>query len=449
MKRTLFGTDGIRGIANVLPMTPEIALKLGKAVTEVLRNGNRPKVLIGKDTRLSGYMFESSLTSGICSMGGDVLLVGPMPTPAIAHLVKSFACDAGIVISASHNPWDHNGIKIFSREGFKLPDVAELKIEQLMFSDKMNNEHVRGDSIGRVKRIDDAKGRYIEFAKASIGNYSLKGLKVVLDCANGAAYDITPHIISELGAEVITLCNKPDGTNINLDCGSLHPEVISKAVRLNQADVGIALDGDADRVIMVDETGKEVDGDHLMAIIALDMKEKGQLKESTVVGTVMSNKAFDIFMERNGIKVVRTQVGDPYVVEEMIKKGYNLGGEQSGHIVLMDHTTTPDATITALRILKIMKEKEKKLSALASIFHSMPQVLLNGNVKEKRDLETMPRVMNVIRETEKLLGDKGRVLVRYSGTENKVRVMVEGEKEGEMRKHAENILNVIKQEIGV
>jgi len=448
MKRQLFGTDGIRGIANVHPMTPEIAMRLGKAIVGVLQNGKKPKILIGKDTRLSGYMFESALTSGICSMGGDVLLVGPMPTPAIAHLTKSFAADAGLVISASHNPWEHNGIKVFSKDGFKLPDEVELKLEGLMLSYSTKNEHVMGDKIGRVKRIDDAKGRYIEFAKASIGNSSLKGLKVVLDCANGAAYDITPHILSELGADVITLCDEPDGMNINKDCGSLHPEVIRGAVIAHGADCGIALDGDADRVIMVDEAGKEVDGDHLMAIIGLDLKKKGQLEKNTIVGTVMTNKGFDLFMEKNGINVVHTQVGDPYVMGEMLDKGYKLGGEPSGHIILMDHTTTPDATITALHILKIMRDSKKKLSELANIYRSLPQVLINSPVREKKDIDKMPSVMKEIKIAEKELGKNGRVVVRYSGTENKVRVMVEGEDEKITRDYAESIMKVIQKEVG-
>jgi phosphoglucosamine mutase len=448
MQRRFFGTDGIRGVANQYPMTAETALQLGKAVVHVLRNGKqRPKLVIGKDTRISGYMFESALTSGICSMGGDVLLVGPMPTPAIAHLTKSFAADAGLVISASHNPADHNGIKIFSKEGFKLDDETEVRIEELMFSEHMKNNHVMGEAIGRAKRIDDAKGRYIEFAKASIDNFALKGLKIVLDCANGAAYDITPHILAELGAEVIILHNEPDGLNINKECGSLHPEVISASVLRHQADVGIALDGDADRVIMVDEHGKEVDGDHLMAIIALDMKEKEVLKQDTVVGTVMSNKGLELFLEKSGIRLVRTKVGDPYVIEEMIKKDYNFGGEQSGHIIILDHTTTPDATITALHLLRIMKERGKRLSELASIYEALPQVLINEPVRERRDLDSMPTVVEAIKDAEESLGNKGRVLVRYSGTENKIRVMVEGQSKEEIKRHAENIMKTIKMEI--
>ncbi|MFH1511594.1 MAG: phosphoglucosamine mutase [Candidatus Woesearchaeota archaeon] len=449
MQRQYFGTDGIRGIANKHPMTAEMALQIGKAVAHVLRNGKeRPKIVIGKDTRLSGYMFESALTSGICSMGGDVLLVGPMPTPAIAHLTKSFAADAGIVISASHNPSDHNGIKIFSKDGFKLDDSTEYEIEELLHSEKLRNNNVTGDRIGKARRIDDAKGRYTEFVKASIKNYNLTGLRIVLDCSHGAAYHITPQLLAELGAEVITLCNQPDGLNINRDCGSLHPELIKKSVLENKLDVGIALDGDADRVIMVDEKGNEVDGDHIMAVIALSYKNEGRLKKDTVVATVMTNKGFEIFMEKNGITTVRTKVGDPYVVEEMVRNGYNLGGEQSGHIVLMDHTTAPDATVTALHILKIMKETGKRLSELSSLYKALPQILINENVKEKKEIESMPEVMAAIKEAEAKLADKGRVLVRYSGTENKVRVMVEGEDYGAIKDHAENIMKEIITEIG-
>lgn len=448
-QRTFFGTDGIRGVANVYPMTAELAQQLGKAITHVLRNGKvRPKILIGKDTRLSGYLFESAIMSGIISMGGDVLLVGPMPTPAIAHLTKSFAADAGVVISASHNPADHNGIKIFSREGFKLDDSTELKIEKLFFSEQLKNDHVKGAALGRAKRIDDAKGRYIEFAKASVDNHPLTGLKVVLDCANGAAYDITPHILAELGAEVIALNTEPDGLNINKECGSLHPQVIKEAVLSCGADAGIALDGDADRVIMVDEKGNEVDGDHLMAIIALDLKKKGLLRKDTVVGTVMTNMAFDLFMKSQGIQVVRTKVGDPYIVEEMIKNGYNFGGEQSGHVILMDHTSSPDGTITCLNILRILKESGRKLSDMASLFESFPQVTLSEYVKSKRAFATMPRVTDAIRQTEESLAGKGRVLVRYSGTENKVRVMVEGPDREQTQRQAEHLLKIIQEETG-
>ncbi|MFH0979262.1 MAG: phosphoglucosamine mutase [Candidatus Woesearchaeota archaeon] len=447
MKKTLFGTDGMRGIANIHPMTPEVVVRLGKAIVEALKNGTRPKILIGKDTRLSGYMLESALTTGICSMGGDVLLVGPMPTPAIAHLTRSFAADAGVVISASHNPWEHNGIKIFSSKGIKLPDDIELRLEQLMIKDA-RNEHVQGIAIGKAKRIDDAKGRYIEFAKAAIDNFPLQGLKVVLDCANGAAYDITPHILQELGAEVIIMFNEPNGTNINKECGSLHPEVMQQAVLKHKADLGIALDGDADRVIMADEKGNLVDGDHLMAIIALDLKEKKQLKKDTVVGTVMTNKGLELYLKKQGISLVRTNVGDPYIVEEMLKNGYNFGGEQSGHIICFDHNSTPDATITSLYIMKIMKEKGKKLSELGTLFKSMPQVLLNSTVREKRELDKMPNVVNTIKSVENELGEAGRVLVRYSGTENKVRVMIEGENMQKIEAYAQDIMTTIRKELG-
>jgi len=309
--RKLFGTDGVRGIANIHPITADIALKLGKAAALVLGNDKKkPTILIGKDTRLSGYMLEYALTSGITSMGADVLLVGPMPTPAIAHLTKSFAADAGIMISASHNPAEHNGIKFFDKNGYKLPDDIEEKIEKLVFSNNFNHEHIIADKIGKANRIDDASGRYIEFAKASVSNNSLKGIKIVVDCANGASYEVTPSIFRELGADVITIHDKPDGLNINKDCGSLHPEKLKEAVKKEKADIGIALDGDADRVIFVDENGEEIDGDQIIALCALELKKENKLNKDTVVVTVMNNIGLDIFMKENNIKVIRTQVGD-------------------------------------------------------------------------------------------------------------------------------------------
>ena len=446
----LFGTDGIRGVANAYPMTPEVVLDVGKAVAYVFKEKcgkEKPKFVIGKDTRLSGYMLENALISGIVSVGADVLLVGPMPTPAIAHLTKSLNADAGIVLSASHNPAEDNGIKIFSEDGYKLPDNVEDEIEKHVLSGTVKTEHIKGGLIGKVHRIDDARGRYIEFAKASVNSMSLKGLKIVLDCANGAAYNTAPHILSELGAEVVVLNDKPDGLNINLDCGALHPEKMMEIVKKEKADIGIALDGDADRVIVCDEKGRNVDGDHIIAICAINMKENGTLKKNHVVVTIMANKGFDIAMEKKGIKAVKTKVGDRYVVDEMRKKGYVLGGEQSGHIIFSNYTTTGDGIVSALQLLKVIKERGEKLSKLAACMTPLPQVLVNVEVKEKKDISRL-KVNKNIKSAELKLGGKGRVLVRYSGTQNLCRIMIEGENKREIRKMANDIAKDMKKEIG-
>ena len=446
----LFGTDGIRGVANAYPMTPEVVLNVGKAVAYVFKEKcgkEKPKFVIGKDTRLSGYMLENALISGIVSVGADVLLVGPMPTPAIAHLTKSLNADAGIVLSASHNPAEDNGIKIFSEDGYKLPDNVEDEIEKHVLSGTVKTEHIKGGLIGKVHRIDDARGRYIEFAKASVNSMSLKGLKIVLDCANGAAYNTAPHILSELGAEVVVLNDKPDGLNINLDCGALHPEKMMEIVKKEKADIGIALDGDADRVIVCDEKGRNVDGDHIIAICAINMKENGTLKKNHVVVTIMANKGFDIAMEKKGIKAVKTKVGDRYVVDEMRKKGYVLGGEQSGHIIFSNYTTTGDGIVSALQLLKVIKERREKLSKLAACMTPLPQVLVNVEVKEKKDISRL-KVNKNIKSAELKLGGKGRVLVRYSGTQNLCRIMIEGENKREIQKMANDIAKDMKKEIG-
>ena len=448
--RKLFGTDGIRGKSNTFPMTADLALKLGQAAAAVFkRHLNKEKItaVIGKDTRKSGYLFEYALTSGLCSMGVDVYLVGPMPTPAIAHLTKSFAADFGIVISASHNPATDNGIKFFDTDGFKLPDEVEEEIESLMDSN-IDTSEINGTAVGKAKRIDDAAGRYIEYTKNSIKNKLLAGLKIILDCANGAAYKVAPLIFRELGAEVIVLNNSPDGLNINEQCGSLHPDVIKSAVLGRKADIGIALDGDADRVIMVDEKGNDVDGDHIMAMCALDMKNRGKLNKNTVVVTVMTNIGFDIAMKKAGINVVKTKVGDRYVVEEMRQNDYSLGGEQSGHIIFFNRSTTGDGTLSALQVLALMKHSRKKLSDLAKIMASYPQTLVNIMVRQKKPIEKMLGVCEAIAGAEKRLGSDGRVLVRYSGTENKCRVMLEGRDENEINLLADNIALKIKEEIG-
>jgi phosphoglucosamine mutase len=446
----LFGTDGIRGVANIFPMTPEMVLSIGKATAHVFKEKcgkKKPKFVIGKDTRLSGYMIENALASGIVSVGADVLLVGPMPTPAIAHLTKSLNADAGIVLSASHNPAEDNGIKIFSEDGHKLPDNVEDEIEKYVLSGKVKTEHIKGDLIGKAHRVDDANGRYIEFVKASVGSMSLKGLRVILDCANGAAYNTAPHILSELGVEVVVLNDRPDGLNINLNCGALHPEKMMEVVKKEKAHIGIALDGDADRVIVCDEKGRSVDGDHIIAICAIDMKKRGTLVKNSVVVTIMTNKGFDIAMKRERIKVVKTKIGDRHVVDEMRKKGYVLGGEQSGHIIFSNYTTTGDGMVSALQLLRIMKERGKKLSKLAECMTSLPQVLVNVDVEEKKDINKL-KVNKDIKDAESKLGEKGRVLVRYSGTQNLCRIMIEGENKKEIQKIANDIAKAMKREIG-
>ncbi len=445
-KRTkLFGTDGIRGKANHYPMTGEIAFEVGRAAAYVLRKKNvRNKILIGKDTRLSGYMLESALTSGICSMGTSVVLVGPMPTPGIAFVTRSLRADAGVVISASHNPYDDNGIKFFSADGFKLPDSTEDAIEKAMFTEALENIRPEGAGIGKAYRVDDASGRYIEYVKSTFPKgRTLEGIKVVIDCSNGSAYKITPFVLTELGADVIAIYSKPDGININANCGATHPEAMQKAVLEYKADIGIAHDGDADRTIICDERGEIVNGDKIMAICALDMKKDGKLKGDTVVATVMSNLGFELFLKRSGIKVIRTKVGDRYVVEEMLKRGCNLGGEQSGHIIFLDYNTTGDGPVTALQVLSIMCRRGKSLSNLASSIPIYPQVLLNVPVRRHKSIDDFPIINTAVKKAEKKL-ISGRILVRPSGTEPKVRVMVEGDNMDEITAIAEEIAEVIK-----
>lgn len=445
---TLFGTDGIRGIANTHPITPELLVKVGKAAALAFNNSEKKtRILIGKDTRLSGYMVENALTSGICSMGVDVLLVGPMPTPAISHLTKSFAADAGIMISASHNPAHHNGVKLYSSDGFKLSEAIEKKIERLVLGE-LKTEHINGAKIGKAFRIDDAKGRYIEFAKSSIKNNNLSGIKVVLDCANGAAYSIAPAILKELGAEVIVLNNRPDGLNINLNCGSLHPGVISQAVKKHKADIGIAFDGDADRVIMVDEKGSIVDGDYMMAIYALQSLKEGTLNKKTLVANKCSNFGLDRAVEKAGGKVLRVEVGEKYIVEALLNNSLNFGGEFSGHLIFLDFNSTSDGTIAALQILNIMKKTGKKLSQLASCMEKCPSILVNLPVKEKRDFSKMQAVSEEIKRAEKALEGKGEVYVRYSGTEKLARVMIHGTNKKEIEALARGIADKIKKEVG-
>lgn len=448
--RKLFGTDGVRGVANQDPMTSEMALRIGRAAAHVFRDSSRRhRVVIGKDTRLSGYMIESALTSGLCSMGVDVLLVGPVPTPGIAFLTRSLRADAGVVISASHNPYEDNGIKFFGRDGFKLPDETEKKMEDLIFSGAIDSVRPTASEIGKAFRIDDAIGRYNEFVKSSVPRgMDLAGLRIVVDSANGAAYKIGPRILTELGADVISLYDQPNGMNINQGCGSLHPEVISRAVAANGAYIGIAFDGDADRVILCDEKGVVVDGDVVMAICALRMMREGRLKRNTLVATVMSNLGLEMAMKKAGGKLVRAAVGDRSVMEKMIEGGYNLGGEQSGHIIFLDNNTTGDGLISALQVLAIMKQTGKPLSALAACMKTYPQTLVNVKVRERRDLASIPEIVKRMAEIEKKLDGSGRLLVRYSGTEPKVRVMLEGQDEKEIRVLAEDLAGIIKEKLG-
>jgi len=446
----LFGTDGIRGMANLYPMTTELAMQVGRGVAYVFKNKHhRPKILIGKDTRLSGYMLENAISAGICSMGVDVMLVGPLPTPAIAFLTQSMRADAGIVISASHNPFQDNGIKVFGGDGFKLPDETENFIEDLIFSDKIDSLRPTANEVGKAFRIDDARGRYIVFLKATFPkDMVLDGLKLVIDCAHGATYRVAPSVFEELGAEVILYGVSPNGENINLECGSTHPDLISRAVIAEKADAGLAFDGDGDRLIMVDENGSMVDGDRIMAISAQDLMLGKKLKKHTVVGTVMSNMGVEVALNRMGARLVRTSVGDRYVVEEMRKKGYNLGGEQSGHIIFLDHNTTGDGILTALQVLAIMKKNGKSLSDLTDVMETYPQCLLNVKVREKRDFNSIPLIKECIDDVKNQLGDTGRILVRYSGTEMLARVMIEAEDDQTVVALTEQVAAVIREQLG-
>jgi phosphoglucosamine mutase len=447
----LFGTDGIRGTANVYPMTAEMALSLGQAVAHVFRRGGRGnhRILIGKDTRLSGYMFEDALGAGICAMGVDVIQVGPMPTPAMAFLTADMRCDAGVMISASHNPYQDNGIKFFSHDGYKLPDEVEHRIEELIASNGLECHRADPAELGRARRIDDAAGRYVVFLKKTFPmNMDLTGLRVVLDCANGAAYKVGPTVFEELGAEVFTIGVEPDGRNINKECGSLYPEKLGAKVRELRGDVGIAVDGDADRSVMTCEKGEIIDGDAMLAVCARDMVERGRLEGGAVVATVMSNLGLEKALEQINLGLVRTQVGDRYVVEEMRAGGYNLGGEQSGHIIFLDHNTTGDGLLTGLQVLAIMRRKERPLSELVAGIQRFPQVLLNVRVSEKRPIDELPSVREVVERVEKDLGDRGRVLIRYSGTEPVARIMVEGEDEPRVSEYAHEIADALRRGLG-
>ncbi len=441
-KRKYFGTDGIRGQANSSPMTAEIALKLGMAAGLHFRNGShRHKVIIGKDTRLSGYMVEPALTSGFISMGMDVVLVGPMPTPAIAMLTRSMRADLGVMVSASHNPYADNGIKLFDSEGLKLSDAIEHKIEGLMDSD-LNAQLSAPDALGRAKRLENVRGRYIEYVKSSFPRErTLEGLKIVIDCANGAAYDVGAAVLYELGAEIVTIGVNPDGYNINDNCGSTHPEQMCYRVKDVGADLGIALDGDADRLVLADENGELIDGDQLMAVIATYLHKNGALKGDGIAATVMSNMGMEIYLKEQGMKLHRTQVGDRYVSEHMRANGLNLGGEQSGHIILSDYSTTGDGILAALQFLAMMVQTEKKASELAHVFEPLPQTLKNHRFSEGENADDLiAKIQPQIDAAEEALKGRGRILIRKSGTEPLVRVMVEGDNEAEIEQIADELI---------
>ena len=443
--RKLFGTDGVRGVANIYPMTIEMAMQIGRAIAFTVKNqARRHRIVIGKDTRVSCYMIENALAAGICSMGVDVLLVGPVPTPGIAFITTSMRADAGVVISASHNPFQDNGIKIFSHDGFKLPDEVEVSMEDLIFSQKMEALRPVADEVGKAARIEDARGRYIVFLKNTFPReYVLDDFHIVLDCANGATYGVAPHVFEELGAKVTALGVHPDGKNINHQCGALHPELMAAKVKELGADIGLALDGDGDRLIVSDENGNIVDGDHIMAICAQELLKQRKLNRKTLVATVMSNMGLQIAMERMGGHLVRTGVGDRYVVECMRKEGYSFGGEQSGHLIFLDHITTGDGILAALQLLAIMKKRGRPLSELATVMESFPQILKNVRTGTKMKIEAIPGFAEAIERCESRLGNTGRILVRPSGTEPVIRVMVEGQDRAVIHEIADELCDLV------
>ncbi len=445
----LFGTDGVRGVANEYPMTSEMAMNIGRATAHLFKQkGHAPKIIIGKDTRLSGYMLENALVSGICSMGVNAILVGVIPTPGIAYLTGSMRADAGIVISASHNPFQDNGIKIFGGEGFKLPDDTEAAIEDLIFANNLHALHPSPTELGKAYRMEDARGRYIVFLKHTFPRkFTLEGTKIVLDCSHGATYRVAPETFFELGAEVSTLFNEPNGKNINLHCGSQHPDALAEEVLKTKADVGFAFDGDGDRLIAVDETGTVLTGDQVLAICAGVLKKEGKLSNNLVVRTVMSNIGLSITLESLQIDSIMTKVGDRYVLEEMQARGAALGGEDSGHLIFLQHHTTGDGIITALQVAAAMKKEQKPLSELAKIMKVFPQALINVTVKSRPEIETVPAITSVIHDVESKLGNRGRVLVRYSGTQNMCRVMVEGPSQEETGSYCRKIADVVERQL--
>ena len=445
----LFGTDGIRGVANEYPITAEMAMNIGRATAHLFKKkGHVPKIIIGKDTRLSGYMLENALVSGICSMGVNAILVGVIPTPGIAYLTNSMRADAGIVISASHNPFQDNGIKIFSSDGFKLPDETEAAIEEIIFANNLHTLHPSPSELGKAYRMEDARGRYIVFLKHTFPKeYSLEGSRIVLDCSNGATYRVAPDTFSELGAEVSTLFDEPNGKNINLHCGSQHPESLAEEVLKTKADVGFAFDGDGDRLIAVDETGTVLTGDQILAICANVMKKEGTLTNNLVIRTVMSNIGLSVALQKLNIDSLMTKVGDRYVLEEMQARGASIGGEDSGHLIFLQHQSTGDGMVTALQVAAAMKKEGKPLSELAKIMKVFPQVLINVTVKSRPDIDKVPEIMAAIQDVETKLGEQGRVLVRYSGTQNMCRVMVEGPSQEKTGAYCKQIADIVEKKL--
>lgn len=447
MNERLFGTDGMRGKVNSWPMTVDTALRLGLAAGIKFRRGPH-RVVIGKDTRLSGYMFESALTAGLCAAGMHVIMTGPLPTPAISFLTRNMRADLGVVISASHNPYNDNGIKFFDAEGFKLPDSIENEISEMVLDKDFHWSYPAPNRVGRATKIEDAGGRYIVYIKSSFpAQLTLSGLRIVVDCANGASYKIAPLALEELGAEVFRIGCNPDGVNINEHCGSLHPDVVAAKVKELRADVGLALDGDADRLIVVDEHGNILDGDQLMALCAQSMMARGELPGNLLVGTVMSNLALDIFMREHGGRLLRTPVGDRYVVEAMRREGAMLGGEQSGHLIFRHYSTTGDGLLAALQILRIVREKEKPLSQLANLLTPFPQILLNVHVEKRLPINDRPAIVETREKIERELGDRGRVVLRYSGTESLLRIMVEGENLDRVHEFAQELAAVASKDL--
>lgn len=453
--KKLFGTDGVRGVANIEPVTAETALKLGRAAAHVFAQSREPsrsgrlRIVIGKDTRLSGYMLESAMVAGLTSLGADALLIGPLPTPGVAYITRALRADAGIVLSASHNSYEDNGIKFFRHDGYKLDDEIEARIEHLVFSGEIESIRPTATKIGKAYRIDDALGRYVEFAKQSFPRgLTLESLRIALDCANGAAYKTSPCILRELGADLVVNHNHPNGTNINADCGSTHPGHIQKLVRECKAQVGITHDGDADRVLLCDENGELVDGDEIMAIAAVDHLQRGCLEGNTLVATVMSNFGLDETLESRGGKVLRTKVGDRHVIEAMLRHGHNVGGEQSGHMIFRDYATTGDGIVSALQILRVMIETGRPLSELKKVLKKYPQAQRNLRVKEKPALESLAGVQSLLAAAESELNGKGRVLLRYSGTEPKIRLLLEGRDQGSIDHHADRIAAELQSTIG-
>ncbi len=455
--KRLFGTDGVRGTANLEPVTAETALKLGRAAAHVFKNlelqsrsRGKHRIVIGKDTRLSGYMLENGLAAGILSMGVDVLFIGPLPTPGVAYVTRSLRADAGIVITASHNPYDDNGIKFFGPDGYKLADTIEDRIEELVFSGEIESVRPSALEIGKAVRIDDALGRYIEFAKTSFPKgLTLDTMRIVVDCANGAAYKATPCVLRELGAETFVFGNHPDGFNINKEVGSMHPQNVCAKVREYRADLGIAHDGDADRVILCDENGALLDGDDIMAICALDMLAHGTLAEKTLVDTVMSNAGLEAAMKAAGGRVVHTAVGDKNVIDEMLRSGYTFGGEESGHLIFRDYSTTGDGLVAAMQVLRIMKSTGQPLSKLRQCWTRFPKVVTNIKVREKKPFEKMDGLLQLVKDAEaEVQPAGGRVLLRYSGTEPKARLLIEGQDTALLNKWSKKISEAIKSQVG-